>query len=111
MPPSGESQRGPGGRGEDGSLDQARISVVAPQLGLGAEAEAVEGVWIMPLTSRLSGADLSVLFVDAERRVRVWLLLPPPDSIVGMGRDWLPAVPAKRDQPEAVSPPFKDRLA
>lgn len=92
-PPSGEPRRDVGGRGEDGSLDRARISVVAPRFDICAEVGAVEGVWLLPLTPRLSSAELSVLFIDAESRVRAWLLLPSPDSIIGMGSDWLPALP------------------
>jgi hypothetical protein len=80
----------------DPSLDFATISLFGHEH-LPLETSTLEGIWCVRIDGeRLRGAPyLSI--VDSEGRTRAWLLLPPPQLMVGIAHFWLPSVPPPGD--------------
>jgi hypothetical protein len=74
----------------DPSLDKAIVSFEYDD-GL-LEAVARDGVWFLPLDPERQAMGSRFVLRDSEARVRTWLLLPPPEAMLGRGRSWLSAV-------------------
>jgi hypothetical protein len=76
----------------DPTLDDATVSLIWPDIDRDTEVKAQGGAWLLGLDATLAAFDVSVLLTDSLGRARAWLLLPPPDSMIGGGHFWLPAV-------------------
>jgi hypothetical protein len=90
----------PAGRGDgppsdrDGSLDLATV-ILFDDEGWSLDVPATEGIW-----STRPGdiaANLSPYFAltDGQRRLRTWLILPPPRTMIDIAHLWLPSVPPR----------------
>jgi hypothetical protein len=80
-------------RPRDDTLDGATITLT-----LGdfvddmVETTAVEGVWCVGLHDDLLESSMFLMIRDDDGRLRAWLLLPPPGSMLGEGGLWLPSI-------------------
>jgi hypothetical protein len=91
-PPAGE---------RDGSLDAATV-IVDDQEHPPLKIVAVEGIWCLSLPDDLLDSAPYFALWDTEGRLRAWLLLPPPRTMIGIGHFWLPQVKPPPDTPGAT---------
>jgi hypothetical protein len=78
--------------GRDDSLDRATITLLDGE-GWLLDIPATEGVWC----TRVEGAHLDcapyLAITDGRGRLRTWLVLPPPRTMIGIAHLWLGAIP------------------
>jgi hypothetical protein len=75
----------------DLSLDAATVTV-GDDSGPPLEAIADDGIWCLRLDPARGEEGFSFVLHDSEDRARIWLLLPPPKAMLGIGRLWLSSV-------------------
>ncbi|MBA3866147.1 MAG: hypothetical protein H0X42_07360 [Solirubrobacterales bacterium] len=79
-------------RRRDPTLDNATITFAGPEReSLGTTS--VEGIWCLALPTELLDSSSCFMLCDGEDRLRIWLLLPPAEAMLGVAHLWLPAVP------------------
>jgi hypothetical protein len=88
----------PGDPPRDDTLDEATITLTLGDFQEDTvETVAVGGVWCVGLHDVLLDSPLYLMIRDRDGRLRAWLLLPPPISMLGEGGLWLPSVPPLSD--------------
>jgi hypothetical protein len=75
----------------DGSLDAATV-ILDDQEHPPLKTAAVGGIWCLALPGDLLELAPYLALWDTEGRLRAWLLLPPPRTMIGIGHFWLPQV-------------------
>jgi hypothetical protein len=58
------------------------------------DVSAIEGVWCTRLEGALLQCAPYFSLTDSAGRMRAWLLLPPPPTMIGIAHLWLPALPS-----------------
>jgi hypothetical protein len=91
----------------DGSLDAATV-ILDDQEHPPLKMAAVDGIWCLTLPDDLLDSAPYFALWDTEGRLRAWLLLPPPRTMIGIGHFWLPQVKPPPDTPGAT-PSGSDR--
>jgi hypothetical protein len=87
----------------DRSLDAATV-ILDDQEHPPLKIAAVEGIWCLALPDHLLDPAPYFALWDTEGRLRAWLLLPPPRTMIGIGHFWLPEVKPPPDPPGIVHP-------
>lgn len=82
----------------DGSLEAATV-IIDDQEHPPLKIAAFEGVWCLALPDDLLDSAPYFALWDTEGRLRAWLLLPPPRTMIGIGHFWLPQVKPPPDPP------------
>jgi hypothetical protein len=92
----------------DRSLDAAKIVVYHPERS-SQETGAVEGVWCLALPDELRDSRPYFVLRDSEDRLRAWLWLPAPPTMIGIGHFWLPRVEPLPDPSPGATSSVRDR--